>query len=153
MRDIDKNFSSYFIAGYNSTGSKLEDFKNTRLSFGSRLSTSGHFMPLYFLKEKGINPSIYFSEVQFSGSHDTSVYNVRDGKADLVAANSKVVESMIQDGRISENEIRLIWETPTYADYVWAIRNDLGNDFKQKITNAFLSLAPINPDHFIILNG
>ena len=151
MRDIDKDFSSYFIAGQHSTGSKLENFKNTRLSFGNRLSTSGHFMTLSFLKQKGINPLVYFSEVQFSGSHYVSVYNVRDGKADLVAVNSKVVKSMIQDGRVSENELRLIWETPPYADYVWAVRNGLGNDFKQKITNAFLSLTPVNSDHFKIL--
>ena len=151
MRDIDKDFSTYFIARNDSIGNALKDFKNTRLSFGNRLSTSGHFMPLYFLKKQGIKPSHFFSEVQYSGSHDASIFNVRDHKADLAAVNSKVVESMIKDGRVSENEIRLIWETPTYADYVWASRDDLGDKMEKKLTHVFLSLSQFEAGHIKIL--
>ena len=153
MRDIDKNFSSYFLSRDNSDGNKVEDFRNSTLSFGNQLSTSGHFMPLHFLKERGIYPLEFFSKVMFSGSHENSVYNLRDGKADLVAVNSRIVRSMIKDGRVSENEIHLIWETPAYSDYVWAIRKELGNDLKDKITNAFLSLTLAEPSHVKILEN
>ena len=141
-----------FLVRSNESLQDITDFRNKTIGFGSRLSTSGHLMPRYFLYIKGIEPEKFFSHVVYSGKHDTTAYWVRDGKIDLGAANSDVIDKMIQDGRLDlDNDVRILWETPPYADYVWASQPDINNTIRSNIINAFLSLSPDNPEHAEIL--
>jgi len=62
MRDVDSRFTSVLMVPADSDDRTLADLKGKRFSFGSRLSTSGHLMPRYFLnKENGIQPEKYFA--------------------------------------------------------------------------------------------
>ena len=71
MRDVDMKFTSTLITRKADSYHRISDLSGKRLSFGSRLSTSGHWMPRYYLKALyGIEPESYFSEVQYSGKHD-----------------------------------------------------------------------------------
>lgn len=151
MRDTDLRFTSYFLVRNNEPLQSIRDFKGKAFSFGSRLSTSGHLMPRYFLGTKGIIPEQFFSSVEYSGKHDITAYRVRDGKVDLGAANSKVIDGMFADGRIDKDSIRVIWETPPFADYVWALQPDVDKTIRMKITNAFLALSPDIPEQASIL--
>ena len=151
MRDVDTRFTSYFIAKNDKTLIKLTDFKNKRFSFGSNLSPSGHLMPRYFLKEKGIVPENYFSKVEYSGKHDKTIYQIIDGKVDLGATNAKIFDKMVENNQVSMNDVSIIWETPPYPDYIWVLRKDFDMATQTKIKNAFLSLSPGNSSHAEIL--
>lgn len=157
MRDIDVNFTSYFIikadASNTNTLKHIEDFKNKRFAFGSTLSTSGHLMPRFFLQQKNINAESFFSNVMYSGAHDTTAYWVRDGKADIGAANSIIIDKMFTDGRLKKSDIKIIWHSPPYPDYVWAIQPGFKETVRNKISDAFLSLSPANKDHTVILSA
>ena len=152
MRDADLRFTSYFLARQNDSLNTIQDFRGKTFTFGSRLSTSGHLMPRYFLGTKNINPEKFFSLVEYSGQHDTTAYWVRDGKVDLGAANSKVIDKMYEDGRLDPEAVRIVWITPPFADYVWALQADINETIRTKIINAFLSLSPDNPLHAEILH-
>jgi len=151
MRDVDTRFTSYFIASEKNPGKSLNDFKGSKFSFGSNLSTSGHLMPRFFLAENGIVPENFFSEVLYSGSHDKTAYSVRDGIAEIGAANSVIIDNMIEDGRLNRSDLKVIWETPPYPDYVWAAQAGFGRSAVTKIRNAFMSISPSNKDHAAIL--
>ena len=151
MRDIDVHFTSYFIARNGSYLNGITEFENKSLSFGSKLSTSGHLMPRYYLMQKKILAESYFSSVKYSGSHDKTAYWVRDGLADIGAVNSKIIDKMLSDGRLNQDDISIIWETPPYPDYVWALQSDYSEDAQNKIINAFLALTPSNKQHVNIL--
>lgn len=152
MRDIDVHFSSYFLARTHEHPENLSDFKGSSFSFGSQLSTSGHLMPRYFLGMKGITPEDFFSEVSFSGAHDKTALLVSDGAVDLGAANAHIVDSMYANGQLNPNDVHIVWKTPPYADYVWAVRPDIGESFSNKLLNLFLSLSSSNEQHHEILN-
>ena len=141
MRDVDTRFTSYFLVKANNPLTKIADFKGKTFTFGSDLSTSGHLMPRYFLKEMGIVPEDFFSKTGYSGKHDLTASQVRDGKVDLGAANHAVVNTMYQDGRLSKNEVRILWETPPYPDYVWALRSEIDKTLALKLRDAFLGLS------------
>jgi phosphonate transport system substrate-binding protein len=79
MRDVDTRFTSYFLVKGDHPAENISDFKGKRFSFGSSLSTSGHLMPRYFLKEMDIIPEVFFSDTRYSGKHDLTAYWVRDG--------------------------------------------------------------------------
>jgi len=137
MRDVDTRFTSYFLVRGDDPASDIFEFKGKRFSFGSDLSTSGHLMPRYFLKEMGIVPEVYFSEVRYSGKHDLTAYAVRDGIVDLGVANHSVINGMFKDGRLSRQDVRILWETPAYPDYVWALRPEISKDYQIRLRDAF----------------
>ena len=142
-----------FLAHPDNEKKNLEDFKDAKISFGSRLSTSGHLMPRYFLTERKIDPEAFFSEVLYSGSHDKTAYWVRDGKVDLGAANNQVIRKMFREGHLKRDDIRILWETPVYSDYVWAMQPDLDKAIQSRLLDCFLALSPLNSEHRQILKA
>lgn len=70
MRDIDTRFSSYYLVRADNPAKSLVDLRGKKLGFGSRLSTSGHLMPRFFLRAEGINTKAFFASINFSGAHD-----------------------------------------------------------------------------------
>ncbi|MCA9947942.1 MAG: PhnD/SsuA/transferrin family substrate-binding protein, partial [Anaerolineales bacterium] len=54
------------------------------------------------------------------------------------------------------DKVMVILETPPYHDYHWVIRPDVaeryGDDFTQRVTDAFLNLDANNPDQAEILS-
>ena len=154
MREVDTRFTSWFVARPELTQSRLSDLKGKTLVFGSRLSTSGHLMPRYFLQRQwNIEPEKFFSEVRYSGAHDETVYMVRDDGQALGAVNADIARQMLDDGRLGENELKVLWQTPPYPDYVWAVQPGLDEAIKISLRDAFLVLDPDNPgDATILLN-
>ena len=153
MREIDTRFTSLFLVRAENSALQLADFKDRRFSFGSELSTSGHLMPRHFMQvEKQIVPEQFFSEVHYSGAHDKTAYLVRDGKVDLGVANAEIIIDMIEDGRLKQGEIRTLWQTPPYPDYVWAVHDDLDEDVAAQLRNAFLKLDENDKGHNKILS-
>jgi phosphonate transport system substrate-binding protein len=154
MRDIDTHFTSIFLIKTDNKSHSLSQFKGKPLSFGSRLSTSGHLMPRFFISNQfKQQPENFFSKVLYSGKHDKTAYWVRDGVVDVGVANSAIIEKMFQDGRLLKNELRVLVETPAYPDYVWAVQAGINNNDRDKIKTAFLQLSINNTEHSKILKG
>jgi len=153
MRDIDTRFASYFLVGADNPASKISDMKGQRFSFGSKSSTSGHLMPRYFLMKQNIATEEYFSQVQYSGAHDRTAYLVRDGKADLGVANAIVIDRLYKEGKLNKDQVRILWKTPPYADYVWAASAKLPKQLRLQIQNAFMDLSKNVPEQAQILQA
>lgn len=141
MRDIDKNFRSYFLVHADNTAKTIAELKGKRFGFGSRLSTSGHLMPRYFLHQENIEVDEFFGRVQYSGTHDRTAKWVSNGTVDIGVANAEVIDRLISQPQPEPLNIRILQQTPTYANYVWAARIGLPEIAKQKITMAFLKLS------------
>ncbi len=154
MREVDTRFTTWFLTMDSDPTHNLADFKGKVFTFGSRLSTSGHLMPRHYMQtEKQITPEEFFTEVRYSGAHDKTAYLVRDGEVDLGAANSEIIRTMLRDGRLKENDVRVLWETPPYPDYVWALHGHFSESIKTRLRNAFLGLDASNAVHGKILAG
>ncbi len=154
MRDVDTRFTSWFLVRDGDPAHGLADFKDKVFTFGSRLSTSGHLMPRYFMQtEKQIIPEEFFTEVSYSGAHDKTAYLVRDGTVDMGVANSEIIKTMLRDGRLKEKEVRVLWETPPYPDYVWAVHDHFNEDIKTQLRDAFLRLDADYAVHDKVLAG
>lgn len=148
MRDIDARFTSAFIVGSASDASEIGHLRDGRFAFGSELSTSGHLMPRYFLSTLGIEPETFFSSIRYSGSHDATAFLVRDGVVDGGVVNAYVLRRLLAD-----DAVRVIWVTPPYVDYVYAMHPRLGDGARTKLVNAFLRLSVSNPAHLPILES
>ncbi len=152
LRNVDTRFTSVLVVS-GTESRTLEDLRGKRFSFGARLSTSGHLMPRYFLKaQRGVIPEEYFRSVGYSGKHDRTAYWVRDGDIDAGVVNSEIVRRMLADGRLRPGDIRIIWTTPPYTDYVWAVHPEVVPAVRDRIQQAFLRLTQDDPQHEFILS-
>ena len=151
MRDLDTRFTSFLLVGPDGART-IEELQGKRFSFGSPLSTSGHLMPRYFLAEEhGIRAEDFFEDIQYSEKHDRTVAWVRDGKVDAGVANSRVVQAMFADGRLETGDIHILWETPPYTNYVWAVHPKVTHASRERLRQAFLKLSIDNAGHKNIL--
>lgn len=153
MRDIDARFTTYFVARTDYPASNVSNFEGAVFAFGSQLSTSGHLMPRHFLSLQDITPETFFREVLYSGAHDATIGLIRDGTADIGAVNAEIYRALKDDGHIEEDELRIVWETPPYTNYVWTVHSTLGREGRNKLRNAFLLLSPEDEEHVEILEN
>lgn len=151
MRDADLAFSSSFIARPGAPGDDIGRFRGRPFAFGPKLSTSGHLMPRHFLAQQNIVPEKFFSSVRYSDNHDTTAAWVRDGVVDLGVVNSLYLIQMYRSGLLRRNAVRVLWETPTYPDYVWVAQPDLPARFRTQVRDAFLDLSTNEPGNAAVL--
>lgn len=151
QREIDDDFRSVFIAhagsGIDSVRSLegLAALSGHTFTFGSEISTSGRLMPQYFLRRAGVSLEDFRGEPGFSGSHDKTIQLVAAGTYEAGALNGQVWRSRLASGRTDTSRVRAIWRTPTYYDYHWVVRPDLGErfgeGFVEEVERAFLGLS------------
>lgn len=162
QRALDEEFHSVFIANTDSGLTPFEDIeglsqlKDRTFTFGSESSTSGRLMPQFFLSQAGVSLDDFKGEAGFSGSHDVTIDLVEAGTYETGALNENVWNSRVESGNVDLDKVQVIWRTPPYHDYHWVIRPDVveryGEDFPDRVAQAFLKLDPDNPDHKEILD-
>jgi len=146
IRDVDAQFSSAIVVREDSPARKLQDLAHARLVFGNRASTSGHVMARHFLVGEGIQPELFFSKVDYSDQHDATLAAVAGGLADAGVVNSSIAHQALGRGGRYERRLRIVWQSPTYVDYVWAVRPGLPRDFQAALADAFLDLDRESPE-------
>jgi phosphonate transport system substrate-binding protein len=150
QRAEDEQFRSVLITTDKSVN-KLEDLKGKTFAFGSESSTSGHLMPRSFMMAAGINPDTDLKRIAFSGAHDATAAAVAGGKVSAGALNISVWEKLVEQKKVDPTAVRVFYTTPPYYDYNWTVRSDMDPALRKKLTDAFLSLSPDNPQHKKIL--
>ncbi len=140
MRDVDGHFRSIALVHADNPANDITDLRGASLAFGSELSTSGHIMPRYFLKEMNIIPEKFFRTIQYTGAHDLTAEWVRDGLAEVGIANSGIVNGMFLSGKLNNNMVKIIWQSPPFSDNVWALQPDISKRLMIEIRDSFLCL-------------
>jgi len=159
MRDTDyRATTSFVVKGGTPLASCCEldckELVGKKALLGPELSTSGHLMPLYFLKtKKGIDPKTFFGDVRHSTGHTDTAKRIHDGDADVGMIYSPTFRAMLQTGELKKDDLTVIWETPPYPDNVWAIQKSINEDAKTRVRDAFLALDYTQADHRSILDA
>lgn len=159
MREKDKQFKSYIIVKGDAPYQTIDDLKGKTFTFGAMNSTSGHVMPRHLLaKEKGIaKAEEFFAKVAYSGDHNKTIADVRDGTFDAGAVNYSTYEKMIKAGELTAAQVRVLWETPTYVDYAWCARKDVDARFGAgtvaKLEKAFVGLTGKTPQEVKVMTA
>jgi len=162
QREVDENFHSVFITNKKSgltpfkNIDNLKQLKGHTFTFGSESSTSGRLMPQYFLQQAGVKIEDFKGQVGFSGDHDKTIKLVEAGTYNVGAVNEKVWLKRMGSKEVDLNKVEVIWRSPAYYDYHWVIHPQVkqryGEDFVNKVQDAFLKLDPKVPEQKEILN-
>ena len=146
--DEDQFFQSYFIAHESADIFPSDSFPNLNgltFTFGSKGSTSGRLMPEFFIERNlGKKAKDVFKRIGFSGDHSRTIIQVQSGAYQVGAVNYKVWETAVESGIVDLNKVKVIWQSPTYPDYQWTVREGVnkifGKDFKQRLTQVLLDI-------------
>ncbi len=104
-------------------------------------------MPEHFIRaHTGMSPSDFFSEpVGFSGSHDKTCELVEAGRFEVGVVNYKVYDRRVAEGTTDPQKCRVIWRTPTYADYNFTVHPEIeltfGGGFTAKLRDVLLNIS------------
>ncbi len=154
MRNIDTRFTSVFLVAQDAPYAEVKDLQHVHFAFGNKRSSSSHLMPRHYLENLfSLVPEEDFASVTFAGAHDKAIELLIQGKVQAAVVNTQIYRSMLREGRVAANSLRVLWETPPYIGNVWAVHGELDEGIKNRLRNAFLGLDENNPGHQPILKS
>jgi phosphonate transport system substrate-binding protein len=147
----DAAFRTYFIANTRLGLEKSPDFPVSTLGktfvFGARSSTSGRLMPEFYIRQAfpGKSPDEVYSRIGYSGEHSKTIQLVQSGQFDMGAVDYTVWQLDEKAGKIDASKVKVVWESPTFANTQWSVRGDVeqswGKGFTEKLRQALLGMT------------
>lgn len=130
----------------NTTIRSIADLKDKSIAFPSKLSTSGYFVPLFYLSiEAGITKDDLSSSKNFR-YHDSVVWEVLRGNFDAGAVIDSVADQYIDRG------LKKVWTSPPIPGLPIVVRSDENPELVHHVKKALLALNRKNPEHCLIMD-
>jgi phosphonate transport system substrate-binding protein len=153
QRSSDLQFRSFFITSSHSSIHSLGDLKGKTFAFGDINSTSGHLMPYMEMRQAGVDPNTSL-KFRYTGSHPATAKAVESGAVDAGALDETVYTSMVAEGKLDPNKVRVFYMSKPFVDYVWVSRKDVDPATQEKFAQAFTDLKEHQDDEILkILRG
>ena len=143
------------IVTYPSSGIKtVADIRGRSFAFSDPASTSGHLFPAYGLRKAGLDPDKDVKAI-YGGSHTASFEAIYNHKVDAGELNSEQLESAKQRGHYKDGDLVFLWKSDAIPTDPIAVRGDLPEAFKKKLTSVLqhLDLTSLDPADRKIMVG
>ena len=119
-----------------------QDMKGKRFAFVDKATTAGWLLPLTYFQENSIeNFRAWFSETYFTGTHEDTIYDVLNGKADIGAAKNTVLERLTRNDSRLLDELHILETSPEVPANALVVRRGLNNSLKIKLKNILLQMG------------
>lgn len=139
----------------------LDDLKGKKLGLVDVESTSGFKAPTFFMTREGKAPDKFFSVAQVTGSHENAVLAMVQGTVDGATNwwNSDTdsnLTRMLNKGMLKKadgtpmkyEDFRIVWKSPLLAGSPFAYLNDMPDNLKKVIADAFYDAHKKDPEAF-----
>lgn len=133
-------YHSLIIAPTDSDITEVEDIEGRDFAFGSVSSTSGSLYPSIMLNKAGIDYRTDLGEFTYTGGHDTTAQAVANGRVDAGGLEDRIFYDLRDEGVIDENAVRIVAESEPIEGYPWVVRDDLSEEDKEALANAYLDM-------------
>jgi phosphonate transport system substrate-binding protein len=127
-------YQGQIIVREDSPYQSVHDLRGHRCAYVDRFSGSGFYFPNLFFAAEGIRPLEFFSSVEFSQSHRSSLLGVMEGKYDAAAVFSSELVSEGSKG------LRVIARTGPIPNDPLVVRADMAPELKAQIEKAMLTM-------------
>jgi ABC-type phosphate/phosphonate transport system substrate-binding protein len=89
-----------------------------RIAYGDRFSTSNFLIPAGMLQKAGVNPFLFFKNVNFAGGHDFAAEAVYKGEADIGAGHDGVIKILAETNPDAESKLVRLERENIHSDPV-----------------------------------
>ncbi|MCP4401981.1 MAG: phosphate/phosphite/phosphonate ABC transporter substrate-binding protein, partial [bacterium] len=118
--------------------SSIEDLKGKSFVFTDKESTTGYLLPMAMMRQKGIlDPERYFSEVIYTGNHDSALLAVFMRRMQAAAMSS----TRWQPDNPRIKELKIIWKSEPIFLGPFSVRVGLDEELEGRIKKAFLRIG------------
>lgn len=141
-------YYSYIVTRADSGIESIEDLEGKTFAFVDPSSASGNVVPSNEILNAIDNrisfdelhaDGMFFKSATFAGSHPSALQAVIQGNVDAAAVSSNTLQNQIDEGLVSEDEIKVIHQSPLIPGSPLAIQKDLPQELKDKVTEFLLN--------------
>ena len=148
VRDVDIGFTTRFITRADSDIDTVEDLPGRRFAFGARDSVEAGLLPVYFLKQMGINPSRNFAAADFYDQRPAQhtadqvdvALQVLNRNYDAGAISARAMATLSDRHGIDDGQLRTIWTSPGYSHCCFTARPEVDAGEASRVTAALVSV-------------
>ena len=137
------HYQSYIFKGAgDEVTAEVKTWRDRTFAMVNRNTSAGYFYPLALVKKAGFaEGEEFFGEVLFSGSHDTSMWMVASGLADLGAAKSTVFDEMMVKRPALKKRIQVLHTWGRFPDATWVAGSGMSAEERNQLREALIGLA------------
>ncbi|MEQ8224145.1 MAG: phosphate/phosphite/phosphonate ABC transporter substrate-binding protein, partial [Candidatus Eremiobacterota bacterium] len=132
-------YQSFIIVRKDSGIKTISQLKGKKFAFTDKESASGFLIPVLILTEAGIKDFKFFSDVLYTGDHDSSVSAVYNGYADGAGVSNYLFAKGTNE-RLGD--LLVIKKSDPIPTAPIVVRANMPPDVVKKIKEAFLSIDP-----------
>jgi len=119
----------------------LKGMKGKRFVFVDKATTAGYLLPLDYFHEGGVGDHrSYFKETYFSGTHEDSIYDVLNRKADIGAAKNTIFERLVLEDERVAKELVVLATSPRVPENGLAVRGDIDPSLTNLLKDSLLHM-------------
>lgn len=135
-------YRSLLIVKPDSPYQRVEDLKGKTVALGKPGSTSTEMLPKVRIgQEVGMKIDKFFGKIFFGGTHISTAYAVKEGRADAGFVADVALDWGVDGKQIGPKDFRVIWSSKRIPVDPFAWRKDLlPFDLKELVMKAFLRL-------------
>ncbi|MBL4936821.1 phosphate/phosphite/phosphonate ABC transporter substrate-binding protein [Clostridium sp. YIM B02515] len=138
------NYKAMIVVKKNSTINSIQDLKGKKIAWQDVTSTAGYIYPAAEMKKAGVDPEKDVQGVTVKG-HDKGVIAVLNGDVDAAAVFEDARNNVKKDFPNVFNDTKVIYRTQGIPNDTIAVRSDMDEAWKDKISQAFIDIAK-DPD-------
>jgi phosphonate transport system substrate-binding protein len=151
-------YASILLSRADGPVTSLAAAEGKRLALSGDDSVAGRLVPIHELAGAGVDVNAYFSDVRTVPGPEAAVTAVLSGDADVAAGWSSLngdasagysfglLTRMVIDGRLTMDQVRVIWRSPLIPFGPHAVRTDLPSELKLLLADALFDMATVAPD-------
>lgn len=134
------NYKSIIITKKDSAINSLADLKGKKIAWQDVSSASGYIYPAVEIKKTGINPLKDIQGITIKG-HDKAVLEVLNNNVDAAAIFEDARNNVKKDFPNVFNETKVIYRTQGIPNDIIAVRADIDQEWKDKISKIFIDIS------------
>ncbi len=131
----------YIIVREDSPRRSIDELRGARFGFVDPASTSGYLYPLKLFKDRGIDPSTFFSSTTFAGSHDGVLLALLDGGVEAGATWQGSFAALKSKTGVDPLSFRVIAKMPRTPQDLVCVRADLPREVGDAVKELLLRLS------------
>jgi len=119
----------------------VRQMKGKRLALVARATTGGYLFPSIFLRRAGVrNPETFFREVYYAGTHEGTIDDVLNRKADVGVAKNTVYNRFAAENPRIDRDLVILGKSVDVPEYGLALRQDIEDSVKRTLVDALLAM-------------
>lgn len=152
-----RGFYAVLVARADSNIRTPADASGKALAVTGSDSVAGRLVPLKYLARQGVDPATQFASVMEASDPAAAIAALQSGSVDLAVAWSSmtgnassgydfgVLTSLVQMGKLSMDSVRVVWQSPLIPFGPHAVRDDVPDDLKMRLSDALMAMATTAP--------